>query len=258
MTQGFTRRRLIGASALSALTAAGAVFAADTVAGTRTHHKSPTERVAPRPEKVTTAVRTEVFWRAQPTEKLVSLTFDDGPDPQWTPTVLELLAEYDARSTFFQLGDEVERHPELARQVANAGHEVGSHGCSHQDFTDLSADELRENLGRADESIRAATGITPTLVRPPWGRIDSPGMFVAAEFGYQVALWSHHLPTDGAEQKVDLNIATASPGMIVLCHDGRSTPADSLYVAVRRLLTELTDQGYRFVTVSDLLSAKPT
>lgn len=71
-----------------------------------------------------------------------------------------------------------------------------------------------------------------------------------------MALWSHHLPTEKAEKVVDTDVATASPGMVVLCHDGRGTPADSLYVAVRRLLAELTDEGYTFVSVSELRAAE--
>lgn len=157
-----------------------------------------------------------------------------------------------AKATFFQLGDAVRAEPTLAREVVAAGHEVANHGTGHVDLTDLSTDAIRLNLRSAHEAISDVTGTRPTLLRPPWGRIDSPGLFVAAELGYRVALWSHHLPTDGAQKKVDLNIASATSGMIVLCHDGRSTPADSLFLAVGRLLRELTDQGYEFVTVSEL------
>lgn len=252
---GLTRRRLLTTSGVSALAAGLTVLAAEEARAAQGRRKSPTHRVSPRPETVASAVAAQIVWRAEPAEQLVSLTFDDGPDPRWTPRVLEVLARHDARATFFQLGDAVERHPGVARDVVQAGHEVANHGWGHRDLTDLPAAELRENLGRTHAAIEAATGAAPTLVRPPWGRIDAPGLFVAAELGYRVALWSHHLPTDGAERKVDHNLGCATAGMIMLCHDGRSTPAESLYVAVDRLVARLTGDGYRFVTTSALLDA---
>ena len=255
MAREFSRRHLLGASALSAATAVGVMDATGQSPSFRPARKSPTDRVPPRREGATAASRTEVFWRVQTTAKLVALTFDDGPDPRWTPMVLDALADHDARATFFQMGDAVLEHPGVTQDVHAAGHEVASHTARHTDLTDLDYEELWDNLTLTHEAIAEATGTPPTLLRPPYGRIDSLGLFAAAELGYQVAMWSHHLPTENAEAKVDRDVATASPGMIILCHDGRGTPEESLYVAVRRLLSELTDDGYRFVTVSDLLAA---
>lgn len=256
MTHVISRRQLLGASALSAATAVAVIGATGQPPSLRPARKSPTDRVPPRREASTTASRTEVFWRVQTTEKLVALTFDDGPDPRWTPLVLDALADHDAQATFFQMGDAVRKHPAVTQAVHAAGHEVASHTARHTDLTDLDYDELWDNLTLTHEAITDATGTPPVLLRPPYGRIDSLGLFAAAELGYQVALWSHHLPTWDAEAKVDLDVATASPGMIILCHDGRGTPEESLYVAVRRLLSELTADGYTFVTVSDLLAAQ--
>lgn len=257
MTKIFTRRHVLGASALAVVGTTGTVLAAEAVTGIAPRRRlSPTDRVAPRPQDSTVASRTEVFWRTQPVDRLVSITFDDGPDPRWTPQVLDALAEHDARATFFQMGDAVAEHPEITREVHDAGHEVASHGAGHLDLSTMSVEEIRENLGSTHDAIASATGVAPRLVRPPWGRIDAPGLIVASDLGCDVALWSHHLPTENAERTVSANIATASPGMIILCHDGRSTPADSLFVAVRRLLAEMTDEGYTFVTVSELRAAE--
>lgn len=257
MSTTMSRRRMMGASALTMVGTVGAVLTAEALTGIAPHRGlSPTDRVAPRPQDSTVACRTEVFWRAHPAERLISLTFDDGPDPRWTPQVLDALAAHDARATFFQMGDAVVEHPEITRDVHAAGHEIASHGSGHLDLSTMSVDAIRENLGSTHDAIAATTGTAPTLVRPPWGRIDAPGLLVASELGYDVALWSHHLPTEKAEKVVDTDVATASPGMVVLCHDGRGTPADSLYVAVRRLLAELTDEGYTFVSVSELRAAE--
>ena len=255
MVREISRRHLLGASALSAATAVAVLSAAGPGASPRPARKSPTERVPPRPETSTAASAATVLWRAQPVDKLVALTFDDGPDPRWTPLVLDALADHGAQATFFQMGDAVREHPEVTWAVHAAGHEVASHSARHTDLTDLDYDDLWANLSATHEAISDVIGAPPTLLRPPYGRIDSLGLFAAAELGYQVAMWSHHLPTQDAEAKVDRDVATASPGMIILCHDGRGTPEESLYVAVRRLLRELTADGYRFVTVSELLAA---
>ena len=255
MAHVISRRQLLGASALSAVSAAAVMGAAGPSSPLRPARKSPTDRVPPRRETSTAAARTEVFWRVSTADKLVALTFDDGPDPRWTPLVLDALADHGAQATFFQMGDAVRAHPAVTEAVHAAGHEVASHSARHTDLTDLSYDELWDNLTLTHEAISDVTGTPPTLLRPPYGRIDSLGLFAAAELGYQVALWSHHLPTWDAEAKVDLDVATASPGTIILCHDGRGTPEEALYVAVRRLLSELTADGYAFVTVSDLLAA---
>lgn len=252
---GVSRRRLLTVSALTALVSVGAGATATKAVGTGQKRLGPTDRVAPRPEQIDGQVGTDVFWRCAPKTNKIALTFDDGPDPRWTPVVLDALAQVGAHATFFQHGNAVLAEPALAREVAAAGHELANHGTGHLDLTQMSTAQLRENLGSTHDAIVETTAKVPTLLRPPWGRIDSLGLMTAAELGYRVALWSHHLPTDGAEHTVDHNIATAAPGMIVLCHDGRSTPADSLYVAVRRLLRELTDSGYEFVTVSDLASS---
>ena len=254
MSREISRRELLAASGLTAAAAIALTTAADrSVLAAR---KLPTDRVAPRPESATDARGTSTFWRTEPTDRLVALTFDDGPDPRWTPQALAALAKHDAHATFFQMGDAVDAHPGVARDVRDAGHEIANHGTGHVDLTDLGTQGIRDNLHRAHDAIMTATGTVPTLMRPPWGRIDSLGLFEAAQLGYDVALWSHHLPTALAEEVVDHDVETASPGMIILCHDGRSTPADSLYVAVGRLLDELTDDGYTFVTVSALRSAR--
>ena len=250
-----SRRRLLTSTLSAAALAAATTYAATDAVARRPQKHSPTFRVSPRPETQHERRASQVVWRGCPAERLVSLTFDDGPDPRWTPMVLDLLAAHGARATFFMLGSGVTAHPDVARDVVAAGHEVASHGWDHRDMTLLEQDALMTDLRRTHDAIVAHTGVAPRLVRPPWGRIDSPGLFAASELGYDVALWSHHLPTDGAAAKVDHDIATASPGMIVLCHDGRGTPAASLYVEVERLVATLTAQGYRFVSVSEMIVA---
>lgn len=252
---GVSRRRLLTTTLSAAALAAASTYAASDAVAHRPRKHSPTYRVCPRPELETARRDARVVWRGQPAERLVCLTFDDGPDPRWTPMVLDLLARHDARATFFVLGSHVVAHPDVARATAQRGHEIASHGWDHQDMTVLEQTPLLDEFRRTHDAIVEHTGTTPRLVRPPWGRIDSPGLWAASEHGYDIALWSHHLPTDGAAAKVDRDIETASPGMVVLCHDGRGTPAESLFVEVERLVATLTADGYRFVTVSEMLAA---
>ena len=253
--QGVSRRRVLTSTLTAAALAAASTYTASDAVARRPRKHSPTYRVSPRPELQTTRRDSRVVWRGHPAERLVCLTFDDGPDPRWTPMVLDLLARHDARATFFALGSHVVAHPDVARATVAAGHEIASHGWDHKDMTILEPEPLLDDVRRTHEAIVEHTGATPRLVRPPWGRIDSPGLWTASEHGYDVALWSHHLPTDGAAAKVDRDIETASPGMIVLCHDGRGTPAESLFVEVERLVATLTADGYRFVPVSEMLAA---
>lgn len=250
------RAVLRGMATVAAVGALGAVGGSVAQAA-RSDRRPPTYRVSPRPETRTTACASRVVWRAGCAEPLVALTFDDGPDPRWTPLVLEILARHDARATFFQHGSAAREHPGVARAVVEGGHEIGSHGWDHTDLTRYEAAECLDHLTRTHEALVDVTGTTPRWLRPPYGRMDAPVLYAAAELDYDVALWSHHLPTDGAEAKVDRDLATASSGMVILCHDGRGTPAESLYAAVERLVRTLTERGMRFVTMSEIVDAVP-
>jgi len=255
--QGPGRRSVLRGVAVAAVAGALGTGGGALTARALGDRRSPTYRVSPRPETRTTACAARVVWRTGCAEPYVALTFDDGPDPRWTPLVLDLLARYDAHATFFQHGSAALEHPEVARAVAAAGHEIGSHGWDHTDLTRFEPAECLDLLARTHDTLVETTGAVPRWLRPPYGRLDAPVLYAAAELGYDVALWSHHLPTDGAEATVDRDLATASPGMVILCHDGRGTPAPSLYVAVERLVRTLTERGMRLVTMSEIDDAAP-
>jgi peptidoglycan/xylan/chitin deacetylase (PgdA/CDA1 family) len=216
--------------------------------------ESPTARTA-RPGGHTTAFQATVSFRTAPSDKLVALTIDDGPTPEWTPQVLAVLRRHNALATFFVVGKRAAASPAIVALAAAAGHEIGNHTWGHSDLTRHNEAYVRDSLERAHATITKLTGQPPVLCRPPYGRIDSVGLGVCASLGYDVALWSDHLTGSNAKGDVDITLREASPGSIVLAHDGGSEPNATLMAQLDRLVGSMTDAGYTFTTVSRLLAA---
>ena len=201
------------------------------------------------------AYATTVMFRTSPSARLVALTIDDGPTREWTPRVLAILQRHGAKATFFRVGQRALAAADLVRRTADAGHEQGNHTWAHDDLTQHGAAFARGSLERTHELLAELTGRTPTLCRPPYGRIDSVGLAVCAGLRYGVTLWSHHVTGAQPHGDVDTILRQGSPGSIVLAHDGGREPNVSLMPQLDRLVASMTDRGYRFVTVSELLSA---
>ena len=196
-----------------------------------------------------------VVFRAAPSARLVALTVDDGPTREWTPQVLAMLQRHGAKATFFRVGQRAQAAPDLVRQTADAGHEQGNHTWAHDDLTQHGAAFARRSLESTHELLADLTGRAPALCRPPYGRIDSVGLAVCAGLRYGVTLWSQHVTGGKPYGDVDTVLRRVSPGSIVLAHDGGREPDASLMTQLDRLVASMTDRGYRFVTVSELLSA---
>jgi peptidoglycan/xylan/chitin deacetylase (PgdA/CDA1 family) len=195
-----------------------------------------------------------VTFRTAPAARLIALTLDDGPTREWTPRVLAILRRHGAKATFFRVGERAQAAPDLVAQTADEGHEQGNHTWAHDDLTQHDeASDLR-TLERAHALLARLTGQPPTLCRPPYGRIDSVGLAVCASLRYGVTLWSQHVTGASARGDVDTILRRASPGTIVLAHDGGSEPNASLMAELDRLVGSLTSNGYRFLTVSELLA----
>jgi peptidoglycan/xylan/chitin deacetylase (PgdA/CDA1 family) len=153
----------------------------------------------------------------------VALTFDDGPHPEGTPAVLEILARARARGTFFVVGEQVERRPELVAEIVAAGHAVALHGHRHRLQLRLSAATIRDDLRRGSAAIAAATGASPRWHRPPYGAYSRPGLVAAREAGLEPLLWSRwgkdwrKFTTPGAvAARATRDLA---PGDVILLHD---------------------------------------
>ncbi len=182
----------------------------------------------------------------------LALTFDDGPDPRWTPRVLDMLARLHVQATFFVLGSAVQAHPELiARQVAE-GHEVGVHNWVHTDVYGVSFSELSDSVERTREAIMAAGAPSPRLWRPPYGRVDAPAMMVASLKKMDLLLWSVHTPT--AATAADASRTLPAPDRWCCATTGARSPPRRLFTALEGGVRSLLERGLAVTTGSDLLA----
>jgi peptidoglycan-N-acetylglucosamine deacetylase len=246
------RRFLAGTGLFVAGGAAGTVaaFAAEPAVAS----EGPTARTAV-PRGPGTFAATVTF-RTTPAARMVALTIDDGPTREWTPPLLAILRRHGARATFFRVGKRAQAARDLVAQTADAGHEQGNHTWAHDDLTRHDEGFDRVSLERTHEVLTAVTGREPELCRPPYGRIDSVGLAVCAGLGYAVTLWSNHVTGANARGDVDAVLRQASPGSVVLAHDGGPEPDADLMTQLDRLVASMTHAGYMFVTVSELLAAR--
>ncbi|MBC3986490.1 polysaccharide deacetylase family protein [Streptomyces sp. AC536] len=189
----------------------------------------------------------------------VALTFDDGPDPVYTRQVLEILARYDARATFFCVGHHVAALPDEVRRIAAAGHEVGNHSWSHPFLPDLTPDQLREQLDRTATEVARVTGEAPTRFRPPYGGLSPEVLATLADHPTTLTLWdvdSRDWSRPGPERIAASVLATARPGSVVLMHEGAGDRSQTVR-ALPSIIEGLLERGLEPVTLHDLL-APPT
>lgn len=206
--------------------------------------------------------RGDIVWEVGSTrEKLICLTFDDGPDPVQTPAILDLLKKYGAKATFFVTGVQAARHPELIRREVQEGHELGNHTHRHRIFRNPSMEAVRSELDEAERAIVGAGGVRSRLFRPPGGYYDQTIVDAAHEAGYRVVMWSWHQDTrdwsrPGVQKITRKVLDNARPGDIVLFHD--HVNRTQTIAALERILPELRQRDFQFVTVSELLRSAPS
>ncbi len=196
------------------------------------------------------------FSRVKVAGKAIALTFDDGPHPKNTLRLLEILRARGIKATFYVIGSNVERYPEVLRRTIAEGHEIGNHTHTHCRLSELGDAELLTELRRCRDAIRTAAGIEPRTMRPPYGTLlPHQREKVNAELGYPTILWSVD-PRDwqkpGPEAICSRIVSGVSAGGIVLAHD----PHDGTVDAMPATLDSLIELGYEFVTVSELLAMR--
>lgn len=185
----------------------------------------------------------------------VALSFDDGPHPVLTDQILEILARYDARATFFPIGLSASGLGRLLAKGAAAGHEIGNHTWSHPYLPDLSSAGLREQIERTSDAITSATGARPSLARPPYGSLTAEVLDKWTGFDERIALWdvdSADWARPGADAIADKVLGEVRPGSIVLMHDGGGDRSQTVQ-ALPRIIEGCLERGYRLATVPELL-----
>jgi peptidoglycan/xylan/chitin deacetylase (PgdA/CDA1 family) len=193
------------------------------------------------------------------TPEPIYFTFDDGPDPTWTPRVMDVLARYGARGTFFMVGQDVEPNSDVVRRLVQAGDYAADHTWEHESLAGVSQQEFVQSVGRTRDVLVNTASDLFTLdgsvahVRPPYGETDESTRAYAADLGMSVVMWDVD-PMDwrepGAQEFATYVLDNAYSGAIVLMHDGGGDRSQTV-AALETILPALTAQGYTFPTVFD-------
>ena len=196
--------------------------------------------------------------RVETSEKVVALTFDDGPDPAGTQAILDTLRERQAPATFFLIGRDIAAHPDLARAIAAAGHEIGNHSFSHERMIGVTPAWVADEVEATDALIRTTGYRGEILFRPPNGKKLFALPHYLAEHDRTTVTWDVEPDSDGTPDAATVERTTVEqvrPGSIVLLHAMYAARGQTRQ-AIGPILDALKQRGYRFVTVSQLLAAR--
>jgi peptidoglycan-N-acetylglucosamine deacetylase len=208
--------------------------------------------------------RSQVFgsfpYGAKTEEKVVALSFDDGPNEPYTSRLLDTLDKYDVKATFFQVGRCAQRFPSCTRRVVQSGHVVGNHSYSHSFSSYLKQPRQEIEINLSQDVFYSITGLTPALYRPPW-LCHWPWLLRSLQHhDLQVVSGTFAHPLEiiqpGAAKLTDSAVKLTRPGTILIFHDGqeaRGGPREQTVAAIGPLIDRLRDCGYRFTTVDQLL-----
>lgn len=186
-----------------------------------------------------------------PNKPMVALTFDDGPGPK-TMELLGYLEEYNARATFFMLGQNVPRYEEAVKKMVEIGCELGNHTYNHKDLAKLSIDEMKKQIQDTNQAVKDATGQNVTVMRPPYGSVNEK---VEENVGLPMILWSIDTldwKTRDAKKTVDNVMENVQDGDVILMHDIHAETIE----AAKELILKLQEKGYQLVTVSEMAQAR--
>ncbi len=186
------------------------------------------------------------------TEKVVVLTFDDGPHPVMTPQVLDILKKYKVKAVFFMIAQQVKKFPDIARRVKQEGHEIGTHSIYHHDPKRCSESMLREEIGGSIKIIEAYTGVRPRYYRPPYGRYDQRILEMAKAYDLIPMLWDadayDYHPRQSSRNITYYILKKTRPGSIIILHEKRQNTLKALPF----IIEDLRSKGYRFILPSQI------
>lgn len=204
----------------------------------------------------------EVTRRGKTDHKLIHLSFDDGPDPRYTPEILHILKEYRIPASFFLVGRKVECYPELARQIVLAGHEIGSHSYYHQHAYSLFYKKSKATVKKNRFLLSSLSETPPIWFRPPWGAMNLFEWLTVKHCQLKLILWTVNardwLKQTEPEMIQAMLIQKVRPGAIILLHDSGGEPDAPLNTinALPGIIQKLQQEGYSFVTLQEITGGK--
>lgn len=189
-------------------------------------------------------------------QRAVAITFDDGPNPVYTPQVLEIFSEAKGKATFFMIGEQMKEHPDVVKQVCDKGHEIGNHTFTHPKLSELSVQDCLKEIDEMEKLIEEMAGRKPVVFRPPYLDYNQDTVSLLQNKGYPMIgalnLEAQDWEQPGVEHILGKSREAVKNGSILIFHDGYGDRSQTIE-AVRMLVYELTSQGYQLVTVSELL-----
>lgn len=192
-------------------------------------------------------------------EKIIALTFDDGPDEVFTPQVLDILKKNDVKATFFLVGENLKQNKEIVKRQFEEGHEIGNHTYTHINVAKSGYDKVYEEITKTQEEIKEIIGVEPKLFRPPYRAMSRHMCDIVKNKNMNIILWSNLDPRDwsnpGVYSIVNTIESKVGNGNIILLHDYnnlRNSKSQTIQ-ALESVIPYLKEQGYKFVTISELI-----
>lgn len=194
-------------------------------------------------------------------KKVIALTFDDGPNKQYTEAVLNILKKNNINATFFVIGSNVKNQPEMLKKVFADGNLIGNHSYTHPNLSKIDSNLITKELNRTNDIIYKTIHVYPTLMRPPYGACDTHCKKIVNTLGFKEISWDYLVNDWDVNKTTSEIIATsiikhAGPSKILSMHDGGGN-RDKTVKALPNIIATLKKEGYTFVTVAELLNIEP-
>lgn len=192
-------------------------------------------------------------------EKIVALTFDDGPDEVFTPQILDILKKYNIKATFYVIGEKVQYNKKIIKREYEEGHEIGNHTYTHINVSKNSYNKIKKEIKDTQSAVKSVTGTYPKTFRPPYRAISKDMCEIIKSNNMNIVLWSYVDARDWSSPGVSSIIKTIENGVqngcIILLHDYNKirNPKSQTIEALDKIIPDLLEKGYKFVTISELI-----